>query len=64
MTARNFAAMQDRADARRLHARVNAALRFWGAMLAVAVVSATLTAAAMVERGWTDFNRMQLEAGE
>lgn len=64
MTARNFTAMQDRATMAALEARFRAVSRAAGLLLAGVIVGATLTAAAMIERGWTEANRIKVEAGE
>lgn len=64
MTARNFTDMQDRADLAALQARCRAVSRAAALLLAGVIMGATLMAAAMIERGWTEANRIKVEAGE
>lgn len=64
MTARHFADMQTRADLAALQARCRAVAGKAALLLAGVIMGATLMAAAMIERGWTEAVRMQLEAGE
>ena len=63
MTARHYAAMQERADLAALQARCRTIAGAAGLLLAGVLVGATLTAAAMIEKGWTESNRIAVEAG-